>query len=527
MKNPMRGILKTLNQAATAAFSDMRHPRVGLGWVLLNRTSINYASEVRADANPVVVACVNWIVRNFGDGTQVVEKWIEERQEWEQHQRDEVLDLLERPNNFYHGITLWEATIADLLMGDGGGGNAYWIKVRNRAGKPVQLWWAPASMINPVDNPQDSTVFIDHYDYSPGGGAPKPLRVEDVVHFRTGMDPANPRKGIGKMKSLLREIFTDDEAANMTASLLRNMGVPGVIISPKQGKLGPGVAEQIKETYKQKFSGDLKGEPLVMEGDTSITQFGFSPEQMQLRALRGIPEERIASTLGVPAAVVGLGSGLAQTKVGATLQQYREEGFESTIIPMYRSMAAELTHALVKDFKPIQTWRAAWDLSKVRVLQDDENKRAERLGKELDAGGITVAEYRRGLGLIVKPEHEIYLRRNGVTAVPAGLLPEAPGGTQALALRRDAERLEAALAAGLSEPGTNTQSILDAHYLLTAETTFATLGLQMPDEVGQQAIAEARWHGQSNYGGLADQIAREETQRAQRFALEAAKGVRA
>ncbi|MDP2728064.1 MAG: phage portal protein, partial [Dehalococcoidia bacterium] len=249
-------------------------------------------------------------------------------------------------------------------------------------------------------------------------------REEDVVQFRDGVDPSNPRKGLSPIKSLFREIFTDDEAANMTASLLRNMGVPGVIISPKQGTLTIPAAKQIKATYKENFSGDKKGEPMVMEGDTSIQQFGFSPEQMQLRALRGIPEERITSVLGINAAVVGLGAGLATTKVGATLREYREEAFESTMIPLYREMGSELTHQLLADFKTGKDWRVVFDLSKVRVLQDDENKRAERVRGIVSDGLATIAEGRRSLGMLVLPEHEVYLRRRGILPIPAGMPPE-------------------------------------------------------------------------------------------------------
>jgi hypothetical protein len=33
------------------------------------------------------------------------------------------------------------------------------------------------------------------------------------VHFRFGLDPDDPRKGYSPLKSVLREVFTDDEAA--------------------------------------------------------------------------------------------------------------------------------------------------------------------------------------------------------------------------------------------------------------------------------------------------------------------------
>lgn len=535
------GPLRWLAQAGVNALTAMRHARVGMGWFLLNRTQIRYENEVEASANSIVVACIRWVQRVFSEAPPILQQWAEEREDWNTIPRDRMLSLLERPNIYYNGTTLWKATVADLMLT----GNAYWIKVRNSMGQVIQLWWAPQSLMEPKDDPSDSSVFISHYVYKPNGD-PIPVRDADVVHFRDGIDPANPRKGLSAMRSLFREIFTDDEAANMTASLLRNMGVPGVIIAPDgSGTISEPAAKKVKESFMAKFTGDKKGEPMVMEGATKIQQFGFSPEQMQLRSLRGIPEERITAVLGVNAAVVGLGAGLATTKVGATLREYREEAFESTIIPMYRELASELTHQLLADFKSGDAWRMAFDLTKVRVLQDDEDKRAERLNKMLEAGGITVAEYRRKLGFVPLPEHEIYLRRRGVDPVPTGLTPEqqADGArnmlpsrsaptppsasepaAQALALRRDAEVLEGALANRLAEPDVDRPAAVQAHYLLTAQRTFASLGATMDEASGARILAAARQATWSE-DDAPEAIARQQTKRAQDLAAEMARGV--
>lgn len=406
-----------LNQAAASILQRIIHPSGGWGWSLLNRTSYNYAANVNPDANSIVLACVRWVQRVFSEAPPMLQHWLDDRGEWEDLHRDDILNLLERPNPYYNGTALFKATIADLFLN----GTAYWLKVRSLTGRVVQIWWVPQSLMTPKANDSDPTVFIDHYEYSPNA-TPQHLRTEDVIQFRDGIDPDNPRKGLAGIRALFREIFTDDEAANMTASLLRNMGVPGVIIAPKGGRITKEAAERIKDSYIARFSGDKKGEPLILEGDMTVQQFGFSPEQMQLRALRGIPEERITAVLGVNAAVVGLGAGLATTKVGATLREYREEAFESTIIPMYREMASELTHQLLPEFKTVPDWRIVFDLRGVRVLQEDELKRTERIQRLVEGGLIRISEGRRELGWTVLPEHELYLRPSNLVQIPVGEL---------------------------------------------------------------------------------------------------------
>lgn len=402
----------------------MLHPiRQGASLVfLLNRTGINYARLVKLDRNNIVTACVSYKVRVFTDASPILEEWLPDREEWAPRHRDPVLDLLERPNRFYSWSVLARATLFDLDVGNGGGGDAYWFIVRNSLGTPIQLWWLPAHLVEPKGDERDPTVFIDHYEYTADGTKHK-LRPQDVIHFRYGIDPDNPRRGLGPLKTLFREVFSDDEAANMTASLLRNVGVPGVVITPEgNASIGRDQAEEIRRTYMEKFGGDKTGEPMVLGGAAKVTQFGFSPQQMELRSLRGIPEERIAANLGVSAAVVGLGTGLAQTKVGATLREYREHDVETTIVPLWREIASELTHQLLGDFRDIRRWRFTFDLSKVRVLQEDERARAERIGRLTTDGIIRVSEARRALGWPVLPEHEIYLRPGTHMMIPAGPL---------------------------------------------------------------------------------------------------------
>ena len=120
--------------------------------------------------------------------------------------------------------------------------------------------------------------------------------------------------------------------------------------------------------------------------------------------------------------MVGLGSGLATTKVGATLKEYREEAFESTIIPWYRDLEAHLTQQLLPQFGLGAGWKLTFDLRAVRVLQEDEQRRTERICGQVTDGIITIAEGRRMLGLPVLPEHEIYLRPRNLQQIPSGPL---------------------------------------------------------------------------------------------------------
>jgi len=395
--------------------------------VLMPRTRYNYEGDITGSGSSgvmgtsIVAAVLGWIARTFPEAPLVVEKRTAPRQ-WEIVDDHDLAILVERPNDWYSGVALWTATILEWWMD----GNAYWLKRRDSSLKPTELWYVPHWMIEPKgpDGARDSDTYITHYEYKPYYGAPVTrLLPEDVVHFRHGLDPANPRKGYGKFKSLFREIFSDEEAANFTAALLHNMGVPGIVISPSKESVDyePSDAEvqATKEYISQNFSGDHRGEPIVMKGPVSVSQFGFSPEQMNLRELRRIPEERISGVVGVAAIVAGLGAGLDRSTF-ANYAEAREASYEENIIPSHRFMSADLGLQLLPDFESdIRAHRTKFDTSEVRILQEDKNAESTRLIAQFDGGIATMAEVRAKLGLDVKPEHEVFSVKLNVEYVRA------------------------------------------------------------------------------------------------------------
>jgi phage portal protein BeeE len=177
-----------------------------------------------------------------------------------------------------------------------------------------------------MDPRGDENDFITHYNYYPvqgsaanmsdffrgGGGQAIPLHPDDVVHFRFSLDPDNPLKGRSPLKSVLREVFTDDEAANFTASLLRNMGVPGLIVSPNTEPASEeDTPSRRRSTSSARSPATSAASARDERPDEASQQFGFSPnDQLNLKELRRIPEERVTAVLGIPAVVAGLGAGL-------------------------------------------------------------------------------------------------------------------------------------------------------------------------------------------------------------------------
>lgn len=416
----MNALTKSLSGLVEKALTAMRHggqPRFMSG--LLPRTRFDYRREVGDCLGAsVVTAPVHFLQRSLPEARLALRqrKRGGKMVELTDHA---MLTLIRNPNPFYGDIALWAGTILSYATA----GNAYWLKVRNGAHQVIELWYVPHwSMTEKF--PHAGGDYLSHYEYRPGNGEVIDLDVEDVIHFRHGIDPRNLRRGLSPLDGVIREIFADLESSNFVASLLRNMGVPGVVISPKGGAMPtPDDVTATKTWFKEAFGGDNRGGPLVMGAPTDVQPYGFNPQQMNLSEARDVAEERVCACLGIPAAIVGFGAGLQSTKVGATMKELRQLAWHNGILPLGRSLADELARSLLPDFAArgdLAGMELYWDTDDVPALQEDEDKQIERKLKELAGGAITLFDYRTETGRDSDDSHKVFFRPISWIEVPEG-----------------------------------------------------------------------------------------------------------
>ena len=395
--------------------------RASDGWVFLSGRQAADARKVGdGSGSSIVMAAVGWIARNFPEAPVRVQRRNDDGElevATDDVAADAFLELLRRPNDWYSGPLLWMATLVDYWVR----GNAYWVKIRDRStgGRVVALWWIPSWAIKPKWTEREPSIYVSHYLYQPNDESEIEIPPEDVVHFRWGFDPQNIRLGLSPLGTVLREIFTDEEAASYTGTVLRNLGVPGIVISPGEDvDLEPEDADAIKEQFRQQFAADRRGDPMVLGATAKVDRVSLSPAELDLRVLRRIPEERVSAVLGVPAIVAGLGAGLDRSTF-ANFAEAREAGWEENIIPTQRLLAAELEAQLFDDFvDDLEGYLIDFDTSAVRVLQEDENEKWARYGKAASDGLIPISDFRRGVGLPVDDElHDVYLRDARIVAI--------------------------------------------------------------------------------------------------------------
>lgn len=388
---------------------------------LLPSSKPDYARQVGDGlGSSVLMAPLNWMMRTFPEAPHIVQTRNDQRQ-WEEVSDHALTALISRPNDFYSGLLLMMATVLDLCFG-----NAFWLKIRNELGEVVQLWWVPRMMMDPRWN--DPKVFIDHYDYF-AGGQTVPVDPRDVVHFRFGLDPRNIRLGLSPLGSLARDIVMDDQAADFATAILKNLGVIGVVISPEiGGAVSKPALQETKEWIQENFSGDRRGNPLALPSPTKVQLLQYQMQGFDVSPLRDVSEERVCAALGIPAAVVGFGTGLQQTKVGATMKEMRQLAWYGGLMPMQKIVADEVKRSLLTDkiyvdgtdpYAPASgaPIRMAFDTSTVFALAEEAGAKHDRVRKDYLAGIIMRSEARvsTGRGAAKDGSDDVYVQPVNVT----------------------------------------------------------------------------------------------------------------
>jgi HK97 family phage portal protein len=396
----------------------------GRGWRLLSPGS-QYDYEAEAGdlwRNSSVAACLRVIRSNITEPDFTVA--VKDQAGNPEPILHPLLELWDQPNAYYGPAEMLAALALSVVVD----GNGYLVKVRSAAGKVIELWWVPHWTME-ARYPSDGSVYLSHYVYKINGKEIA-LRVEDVIHFRLGIDPRNDRMGLSDLKQGVREICSDNEAAGYASATLRNMGVPTVVITPAEvgGRFGDGQPGEIRREWRERFTGDRRGDPLVTDSLT-VTKLSFTPKEMSLADLPDRFEDRICSLTGVNPMVAGLTSG-GSHKTFANYAEARRAFYEDTLIPLLKAMARTLTQQLLSDFPAPAGAYVRWCFKSVQALREDANAVAERAGLLYqDKRVLTLNEARRSMGEPEVPGGDKFADGSTPEEGPSKPAPPmAPGG---------------------------------------------------------------------------------------------------
>jgi hypothetical protein len=219
----------------------------------------------------------------------------------------------------------------------------------------------------------------------------------------------------------LREIATDNQASSTAYGLMKNSGLPSLLVSPDANNDIVDVNDDDLRTMKKRledsFTGDNSGSIAVMSSPFKVEKVSFSPSDMALDVIRHTPEERITSALGLNCLVLNLSAGL-QNSTYSNLQEAEQSAWNQGVIPLLTVFAESITQSLLPEFAETKDGDFfKFDLHKILALQEDQDaliKRAEVLYK---SGIIDRSTAKRMIGLETDPTDEMIYHPEGTPTV--------------------------------------------------------------------------------------------------------------
>lgn len=391
---------------------------------------VDYAAEVGdLSGSSLIMAAVRWLGNTLPEAPIVVKENKGSKGESQELPDHPLVHLLRRPNPYYSGSNLWKAFAYSWITS----GNVYFLKVWNDSGtEVVELWYEPHWNIRPrwmndnqggfISNNDDPNAFIAYYELDRGGKKYR-LEVSDVIHFRDGIDPKNPRLGLSSIASILREIFTDNQAANYSARIFKNMGVIPYVIAPKEGvQTSDEDMKAVKQSLIRQTTGDKIAEPVALGGAVELLKPpAFDPKQMEIKIARRLPEERFSAVTGINTLVLGFGAGLDRSTY-SNFSQALEQAYDSYLIPLDRHIDEELSTQALPDFESessIKNRYVRHDFSGIRALQEDDDAVSKRVIGELNGGMITLNQALSFRGMESVKGGDVYYIPNNLAVVLA------------------------------------------------------------------------------------------------------------
>jgi len=377
--------------------------------------------------NALVYSCVRLLAQSVPEAPLIAYQRLRDGEREPVAWDHPLQQLVRRPNELMTEYEMLELLEIHMDLA----GRAFLWKQRANNGMPIALWPLRPDRVGPVYSTSDvdGERVLGGWSYAlPGSGERILIAREDVVAFNFP-DPAGETggmvEGLGPTMVLAREIAADNEATSFVGSLLANYAQPSMVIKTKIPINDEKTARVLKSAFMRQMGGAHRGEPALLDADTTIEKLSFNLSELEFPGLRANAETRVAAAYGVPPILVGLKAGLDRATY-SNMQQARSYFAQTTLRNRWRRYGDQLTNDLATEFGDDLV--LAFDDSQVAALAESREAAVKPLADAFGQGAVTINEYRqRVLGL---PEIHggdvLVLPYNRNTIGDAGISPTSP-----------------------------------------------------------------------------------------------------
>jgi len=207
-----------------------------------------------------------------------------------------ILDLWNSVNPFYTRHEFIETSLQHFELT----GEIWWLIVRNRGGRPIELWNIRPDRIRPVPHTKD---FVAGYIYSIGQ-TQIPLERKDIIFIRRP-SPLDPYRGIGTVQSMMVDIGSEQMSSQWTRNFFTNGAQPSGILQFEEG-MSDSDFERLVSRWGQQHQGVANSHRVAILERGTYVQQRYTVRDMQLETLRKLNRDIIFGAFGIPSSVMGV-----------------------------------------------------------------------------------------------------------------------------------------------------------------------------------------------------------------------------
>lgn len=212
---------------------------------------------------------------------------------------------------------------------------------------------------------------------------------DEFAHYAPMPDPLASYRGMSWLTPVLREIAGDKLATEHGISFLERGATPNMVIKlPRETTRRQ--FELFKSAYKQSSEGAENAyKTLLLTSGADVTPVGVNMKDLDMAALRGLSETRLAMAGGIHPVVLGSSEGMQGSSLNAgNYSAAKRSTADTTFRPLWR-MYCQALEAIVPPPAGCRLW---YDERDVAFLQEDLKDAAAISTNEASTIGALVRE---------------------------------------------------------------------------------------------------------------------------------------